>query len=127
MIKDLFYFLYWFYAKSEKIENPAIYSFVNICVIIAFNIATIYNILFHFFDISIVNKGINVRLWGVVFGIILMIINYFTWYNKRQIIISKYKQMARKEKVRRSVFAILYVVISLLCFYVTAKAFIPWA
>ena len=126
MIKDLFYFLYWFYAKSEKIQNPSLQSFLNICVIIAFNIATLYNISFYFLDVGLANKGIDGGFWGVIIGVIIMIINYFTWYNKRQIIIAKYKQMARKEKVRRSIFSITYVVLSLLCFYFSAKAFLPW-
>lgn len=125
MIKDLFYFLYWFYTKSKAIKNPAIHSFVDICVIIAFNIATLYNILFHFLDISLANKGINLRFWGLIIGVIIMIINYFIWYNKRKIIIARYEQMQRKEKVRRSIFSIIYVVLSLLSFYFTAKAFLP--
>ena len=127
MIKNLFYFLYWFYSKSERVKNPSLQSFLNICIVIAFNIATVYNISFHYFDISLANRGINGGLWGLIFGMIFLIINYLTWYSKRLIIISKYQQMARKEKVRRSVFAIIYVVISLLSFYITAKAFLPWA
>jgi small neutral amino acid transporter SnatA (MarC family) len=126
MIKNLFYFLYWLYSKSESIKNPSLQSFLNICVIIAFNIATLYNISFHFFDISLANKGIDGGFWGLIFGVIFLIINYLTWYTKRKIIIAKYEQMARKEKVRRSIFAIVYVLISLLCFYFTAKAFLPW-
>ncbi len=126
MIKNLFYFLYWFYTKSKAIKNPAIHSFVDICVIIAFNIATLYNISFHFLDISLANKGINGGFLGLIFGVIIMIVNYFTWYSKRKIIIARYEQMPRKEKVRRSIFAITYVVVSLLCFYFSAKAFVPW-
>jgi len=127
MIKNLFYFLYWFYSKSESIKNPSLQSFLNICIIIAFNIATIYNILFHFFDISLANKGVDGGFWGFIFGAIFLIINYLTWYTKRQIIIAKYEQMARKEKIRRFVFAIIYILTSILCFYFTAKAFLPWA
>jgi hypothetical protein len=126
MIKNLFYFLYWIYAKSESIKNPSLHSFVDICVILGFNLATFGFILFHFLDLSLANKGIDGGLWGLMIGVLLMIANYFTWYNKRQVIISQYKQMARKEKVRRSVFAIIYVVISLLSFYITAKVFLPW-
>ncbi len=127
MINNLFYFLYWFYSKFEKIENPSLQSFLNICIIIAFNIATLYNILFHFLDISFANRGIDGGFWGLIIGAIFLIINYLTWYTKKQIIITKYEKMARKEKVRRSIFAIIYVVISLLSFYFTAKAFLPWA
>jgi len=46
MIKNLFYFLYWFYSKSERVKNPSLQSFLNICIVIAFNIATVYNISF---------------------------------------------------------------------------------
>lgn len=127
MIKNLFYFLYWFLTKYKVVQNPSIHSFTHICVIIGLNLATLYNILFHFYDISLVNKGIDLRFWGLIIGLIIMIINYFTWYSKRQIIIVKYKQMPRKEKVRRSVLSIVYVVVSLLGFYFTAKAFLPWA
>lgn len=126
MIKNLFYFLYWFYAKSERIKNPSLQSFLNICIIIAFNIATLYNILFHFFDISLANKGINGGFWGLMFGIIIILINYYSWYSKHQVIISMYEKMSKKEKVRRSVLAIIYALISILLFYFTAKAFLPW-
>jgi len=127
MIKNLFYFLYWFYTKSKALKNPSIHSFVDICVIMGFNLATLYFILFHFLDISIADKGIDGRFWGLIIGVIIMIVNYFAWYSKRQNIIAKYNLMHRKEKVRRSIFAIIYVVISLLSFYFTAKAFLPWA
>ena len=126
MIKDLFYFLYWFYTKSKAIQKPAIHSFVDICVIIGFNIATICNISFYFLGINLANKGIDGGFWGLIIGIIIMIVNYFAWYSKRKIIIARYEQMPRKEKVRRSIFAITYVVVSLLCFYFSAKAFVPW-
>lgn len=126
MIKNLFYFLYWFYTKSKAVKNPALHSFVEISVIIGFNITTVYIVLFHFLGISLANKNIDSTFWGIIFGSVVMILNYFTWYNKRQIIIAKYKQMPRKEKVRRSIFSILYVVLSLLCFYFSAKAFLPW-
>lgn len=127
MIKNLFYFLYWFYSKSESIKNPTIHSFVDICVIIGFNIATLAFILFNYLNISLANKGLDGGFWGLLIGIVIMIINYFTWYTKKQIIIAKYEQMVRKEKIRRSIFAIIYVLISLLAFYITSKAFLPWA
>ncbi len=126
MIKDLFYFLYWFYTKSKAIQNPAIVAFSHICAIIAFNIATLSFISFHFLDISLANRGIDGGFWGGVIGVIIMIVNYFAWYSKRQIIIAKYNQMLRKEKIRRSIFSIIYVVVSLLCFYFSAKVFLPW-
>ena len=124
MIKNLFYFLYWFYTKSKAIQNPTIHSFVDICVIMGFNIATLCFISFHFLGISLANKAIDGGFWGLIIGVIIMITNYFAWYNKRQIIIAKYNLMPRKEKVRRSIFAITYVVVSLLCFYFSAKAFL---
>jgi len=126
MIKNLFYFLYWFYTKSKAVKNPALHSFVDICVIIAFNIATLCNIILHFLGISLAHRDIDGGFWGLLIGIIIMILNYFTWFNKRQIIIAKYKQMPRKEKVRKSIFSIIYIVLSLLCFYFSAKAFLPW-
>ena len=127
MIKNLFYFLYWLYSKSEKVKYPSFQSFLNVCIIVVFNIATLYNISFHFFDISFANRGIDGGFWGLIFGAIFIIINYLTLYTKRQVVIAKYEKMDRKEKVRRSIYAIIYVVISLLAFYFTAKAFIPWA
>ncbi len=127
MIKDLFYFLYWIYAKSDNIKNPSLHSFVDICVILGFNLATICFIVSYYLDIRLDTIGVNGGFWGLVLGIILMIINYFSWYSKRQFLISQYKQKPRKEKVRRSVFAILYIIATFLTFYFTAKAFLPWA
>ena len=127
MIKNLFYFLFWFYSKSESIKNPSFQSFLNISIILALNIATLYNVLFHFFDISFANRGINGGLWGLIVGVFFIVINYFSWYTKRKIIIDMYKHMSRKVKIRRSIYGILYAVISLLAFYLTAKTFIPWS
>ncbi len=126
MIKDLFYFLHWFYTKSKAIKNPSLHSFLDVCVIIAFNMATLSFILFHFLGISLANKDINGGLWGLIIGVIIMIINYSTWYSKRQIIIDKYSLKPRKEKVRRAIISILYIMVSLLCFYFSASAFLPW-
>lgn len=122
MIKNLFYFLYWFYTKSKAIQNPSIVAFSQIIFVLGFNFATLLNILLYFLGLSLVNKGIDGGFWGLIIGITIMIINYFAWYNKRKIIIARYEQMPRKEKVRRSIFAITYVVVSLLCFYFSTKA-----
>jgi divalent metal cation (Fe/Co/Zn/Cd) transporter len=126
MIENLFYFLYWFYTKSKAVKNPALHSFVDICVIIGFNITTLSILIPHFLGISLAQRYNDGGFFGLLIGIIIMILNYFTWYNKRQIIIFKYKQMPRKEKVRKSIFSIIYIVLSLLCFYFSAKAFLPW-
>ncbi|MFM2293386.1 MAG: hypothetical protein RIS29_3199 [Bacteroidota bacterium] len=126
MIKNLFYFLYWFYTKSGSIKSPSILAFSHIIFILAFNISTICIISLHFLGVNLANKGIDGGFWGLIVGIIMMIINYFAWYSKRKHIIAIYEQMQRKEKVRRSIWAITYVAVSLVCFYLSAKAFLPW-
>jgi len=126
MFEELFYFINRVYTKFKIIKTPALSSFVDICVLIGLNIATICIIGFHFLGISLAHKNIDSTLWGLLFGAIIMIVNYFTLYSRRQAVFEKCSQLPKRTKVKKAIFAAIYVILSLVAFYFSAKAFLPW-
>lgn len=126
MFKELFYLIFVFIRKLPFVRTPALSSFVYICLLIGFNITTVYIVVFYFLDISLANKNIDSTFWGVLFGSIVMIINYFTLFSKRKIIFEEYSRRSKKRKIIGAVFWTVYVILSLTIFYVVAKTFLPW-
>jgi len=126
MFKELFYLLFVFLKKIPFVRTPALSSFLYVCMLIEFNIATIWFVLSHFINISLANKNINGNLWGLIFGSAIIIINYFTIFSKRQIIFEEYSKQPKKRKIKGAILGATYIILTLVVFYFVAKAFLPW-
>ena|ERR1035437_3361177 len=127
MFKELFYLLFSFVRKLPFVRTPALSSYLFICVLIGFNIATVWFVLYHFLGISLANINIDTTFWGVLFGSIVMIINYFTMFSKRQVIFEKYSQQPKKRKIKGAILWAMYIILTYVVFCIVAKAFLPWA
>jgi hypothetical protein len=126
MFKELFYLIFSFSRRFDFVRTPALSSYLFVCLLIEFNIATVWFVLFHFLDISSANINIDTTFWGVIFGSIIMIINYFTLFSKRQIIFEKYSKQPKKRKIKGVILGATYIIFTFVVFYFVAKAFLPW-
>lgn len=126
MFKELFYLLFVFVRKLPFARTPALSSFVYICILIGFNITTVCIVIFHFLGISLANKNIDSTFLGVIFGSIIMIINYFTLFSKRQIIFEKYSQQPKKRKIKGAILGAMYIILTFVVFCIVGKEFLPW-
>jgi len=126
MFKELFYLLYSFSRRFDFVRTPALSSYLFVCMLIEFNIATVWFVLFHFLDISLANVKMNTTIWGVLFGLLIIIINYFSLFSKRQIIFEKYSQQPKKRKIKGAILGAIYIIMTFVVFYFVGKEFLPW-
>lgn len=126
MFKELFYLVFSFSRRFDFVRTPALSSYLFVCMLIEFNIATVWFVLFHFLNISLADINIDTTFWGVFFGSIVMIISYFTIFLKRKIIFEKYSKQPKRRKVKGAILGTIYIILTFVVFYFVAKAFLPW-
>ena len=127
MYKELFYLLFSFFKRLEFARTPALSSYLFICVLIGMNLTTIFIVIFHFLNISLANQNIDSTFFGVLFGSIIMLFNFFTLYLKRKTIFEDYRLRTKNSKIKGAIFGAIYIILSYVVIYVVAKAFLPWA
>jgi hypothetical protein len=119
MFEELFYFLYRVSRKIKAAKTPALSSYLLVCMLIGLNISTIGVILFYFLNVNSMRYfDIGSTYEGLILGGVIMIINYFTLYSKRQAIFDKYEAQPENVRSKRSFFLTLYIILSFVLFFV---------
>ena len=116
MFKELYYWMYANLRNVKNNENPAQNAFFLICILQIFNIGTIGVIIIYIFKI-ILSKEATVSI-SLALAFVVMIINYLLIYSKREIIFNDYEILPLKRKTKGKVYFWLYVVFSLIIFFV---------
>jgi len=119
MFEELFYFIYRLARKFKAAKTPALSSYLLVCVLIGFNISTISVVVCYFFNVDLVRDfNTNSTYEGLVLGSVIIIINYFTLYSKRQLIFDKYEAQSENVRMKRSGLLIIYIILSFVLFFV---------
>jgi len=119
MFEELFYFLYRVSRKIKAAKTPALSSYLFVCVLICLNLLTISVVVCYFLNVNLVRDfNVNSTYEGLILGGVIMIINYFTLYSKRQAIFDKYEAQPENVRSKRSFFLTLYIILSFVLFFV---------
>ena len=102
-------------VKSNK--NPAQNAYFLICILQIFNIGTI-GVLINYFIKFDIDKTITVYS-SLALALVVMFINYFLLYSKREGIFQEYKTLLPERKTKGKVYFWLYVVLSFVIFFVS--------
>jgi Na+-driven multidrug efflux pump len=121
MFEELFYFLYRVSRKIKAAKTPALSSYLFVCVLICLNLLTISVVACYFLNVNLVRDfNVNSTYEGLILGSVIMIINYFALYSKRQVILDKYKSQPENVRSKRSILWILYIILSFVLFFVVS-------
>ena len=119
MFEELFYLIYSVARKFKAARTPALSSYLLVCALIGFNLSTISIVVFYYLNINSTQYfNIGSTYEGLILGSVILIVNYFTLYSKRQVIFDKYKVQPENIRLKRSVLLILYVILSFVLFFV---------
>jgi len=117
MLKEMYYWMIYFSKKIRTTKLATINEFnayLIICMLLMFNILTIIVILCFIFKFEFKSIIQDYKIAGIIFGLSIMIPNYFLIFTKRQEIYTKYDQLP---KVRR--------IIGMICFWIYSIVSIP--
>ena len=118
MIKEMYYWLMYFLKKIGKTEMFGFNSYLLICMVLFSNILTLFVLFCFFLDIDIQSLITDYKVTGIVFGLSVMIPNYFILFTKRKEIVEKYDQLPRKRRIKGMILFWIYSIVSIPLFFV---------
>ncbi len=118
MIKEMYYWLMYFLKKIGKTEMFGFNSYLLICMVLFSNILTLFVLFCFFLDIDIQSLITDYKVTGIVFGLSVMIPNYFILFAKRKEIVEKYDQLPRKRRIKGMILFWIYSIVSIPLFFV---------
>ena len=126
MFQEPFYWVYLFCKKFKTNTNPAQSAYLVICVLQQMNILSIVIIIKYFFKIEETATKSDAVYIGTVLFFILLTVNWFQLYSKREEIFHKYENLTDKRKKIGKYLSLLYELLSLfLLFYLGAYIVTP--
>lgn len=110
-MRYLYYKIYQILRKIKTNDTPATNAMLIFSMFELFNIATLQVLLNHILHIKIGLKSKdNIMFFGVLLALLILIINYFVLYKKREIICEKYKDETKIKSMLGYVLLILYMI-----------------
>jgi len=82
-----------------------------------FNLGTIAVIANYYLKVNIEKN--SAVIMGLIWAVLLSIINYFLLYGKREDIFMKYKNIQAKRRIKGQIYFWIYVLLSFTSFYVS--------
>jgi len=110
-MKYLYYKLYQNFKTVKTNDSPATNSMLFLSMIELFNIATLQALLNHFFNIQVkLGSKDEIILFASLLSILIMILNYFVLYKKREEICERYKDESKDKSRIGYAVLILYII-----------------
>ena len=118
MIKEMYYWLMYFLKKIGKTEMFGFNSYLLICMMLFSNILTLFVLFCFLLNVDIQSLITDYKVPGIVFGLSVMIPNYFILFTKRKEIVEKYDQLPRKRRIKGMILFWIYSIVSIPLFFV---------
>ena len=118
MIKEMYYWLMYFLKKIGKTEMFGFNSYLLICMMLFSNILTLFVLFCFLLNVDIQSLITDYKVTGIVFGLSVMIHNYFILFTKRKEIVEKYDQLPRKRRIKGMILFWIYSIVSIPLFFV---------
>lgn len=114
----IYYKLYQNLKNVKTNDTPATNALFLLCMIHGANIATVHILLNHYYGINIklVSKN-EVLAFAFLVGIIVISIDYFLFYKRREEIHEKYKNESKFQSRVGYTILILYILVSAVLLY----------
>jgi len=117
MIKEIYYWLMYFLKKIGRTEMLEFNSFLLISMLLCFNILTFLITICFLLHVDIKSFIMDYKVTGIVFGLSVIIPNYFLLFSKRKEIIEKYDLMPQKRRTSGKILFWIYSIVSLPLFF----------
>lgn len=117
-MKIVYYWMMHYISKIKSNEMPKFNAYLLVCAMLFANLGSLFVVIKYLFDIedNILSKQDTIRL-GIGIGVIVMIINYFILYKKRNDIEVTYNLVSSKKRMISKVAFWIYSLCSFPLFY----------
>ena len=118
MIKELYYWMMYFLKKIGRTEMLEFNSYLLICILIFANIGSLFEIISFLLKFDIKTLSQDRMLIGIIFGLSIMIPNYFLLFVQRKEITEKYDQLPQKRRIKGIILFWIYSIVSIPLFFI---------
>lgn len=117
MYNEIYFWMHSYIKSIKSNDTPAFSSYLLICMLQTFNLGTIAVIANYYLKVNIEKN--SAVIMGLIWAVLLSIINYFLLYGKREDIFMKYKNIQAKRRIKGQIYFWIYVLLSFTSFYVS--------
>ena len=123
MVKEMYFWLMYFFKKIGRTEMLEFNSYLLICMLLGFNMLTV--LVFMSFILKFDLKSIiqDYKITGIIFGLTIVIPNYFHLFRRRKEIEKKYDQLPKKRRVIGMICFWIYSIVSIPLFFKLIESF----
>ena len=123
MVKEMYFWLMYFFKKIGRTEMLEFNSYLLICMLLGFNILTV--LVFMSFILKFDLKSIiqDYKITGIIFGLTIVIPNYFHLFRRRKEIEKKYDQLPKKRRIIGMICFWIYSIVSIPLFFKLIESF----
>jgi hypothetical protein len=118
MFEELYYWMYTQLSKIKSNDNPPQNAYFLMAILQSLNIGTILIVINYFVKYQFA-KHAHFYL-GIPTAIVLVLVNHFVLYSKRDKIFKKYESLSPKRRTKGLVLFWLYVLLSNFIFFLSA-------
>jgi len=113
-IKEMYYWLMYFLKKIGRTEMLEFNSYLLICMFLISNVLAVVVLLSFILKFDLKSIIQDYKITGIIFGLSIMIPNYFHLFRKRKEIEKKYDKFPKKRRI-----------IGMICFWIYSIVSIP--
>ncbi len=121
-MKYLYYKLCQDFKRVKSNDTPFFSALLVMCMMHNANIATLYILYCHFFNVkSQFDSKNQIILFGVIQILIIFVVDYFLLYKNKVVLSEKYKYESKKKGIIGYILLFLYIIVSLFLVYIVGS------
>lgn len=118
MLREMYYWMIFYLKKVKTNDMPQFNAYLLICLLMFANIGSLFEIISFLLKLDIKSLTSGYKVIGIIFGLSIMIPNYFFLFAKRKEIIEKYDQLAQKRRTKGIILFWIYSIVSIPLFFI---------
>jgi len=118
MIKEMYYWMVFFLRKVPSNDMPQFNAYLLISLLMFSNIGSLFEISCFLLNISCKSLISDYRVTGIIFGLSIMIPNYFLLFAQRKEIVEKYDKLSQKRRIKGQISFWIYSIVSIPLFFI---------
>ena len=113
MIKEIYYWMVFYLRKVPTNDMPQFNAYLLISMLLCFNILTCVILFCFLLRVDIKSLTSDYKVIGFIFGLSIMIPNYFLLFAKRKEITEKYDKLPKKRRIKGIILFWIYSIVSI--------------
>lgn len=118
MLGEMYYWMIFYLKKIKTNDMPQFNAYLLICLLIFANIGSLFEVISFLLKVDIKTLTSDYKVIGIIFGLSIMIPNYFLLFAKRNEIIAKYDQLPQKRRTKGIILFWIYSIVSIPLFFI---------